>query len=134
MLTISCGFIVAQGDEDLEYSAENHNDEKAVKEKALKMEFKKFIEDGKYLFTFPKRVNRKGVITTSIFLFSTATLINFDEDVREAVQRNRGTTSDDIADFFEPLGRAEINLVECGLLYLAARISDDNYLKETSCP
>ncbi len=98
----------------------------------FKIRFHAFVEDGKFLFSFPKRINKKGMIMTGTFLLSTAVFVHFDEDLRDAVRRNRGEGLDRIADFFEPLGKAEINFAECGLLYLAARISDDDYFRETS--
>lgn len=102
-----------------------------AKANGFKTQFQNYMEDGKYLFSFPTRVNRKGVIITGVFLLSTAAFVHFDEDLRDGVQNNRESL-DRIADFFEPLGRPEINFVECGILYLAARISDDDYFRQTS--
>ncbi len=106
--------------------------EDKLKEEIEKTTFRQFLEDGKYLITFPKRVNKKGVIGTSLFFLSTAAVIHNDEEIRDAVQRNRSSSMNHMANFFEPLGRVEINLMECGLFYLVARISDDDFLKETS--
>lgn len=130
-LVFASSLLLAQEVINQKDDAEKENEDK-LKEEIEKTTFRQFLEDGKYLITFPKRVNKKGVIGTSLFLLSTAAVIHNDEDIRDAVQRNRSSSMNHVADFFEPLGRAEINLVECGLFYLVARISDDDYLKETS--
>ncbi len=131
ILAISCCFIFGQNIEGLKQKEADAGNETLIK-KSLNIKVREFLEDGKYLFTFPQRANKKGVATTSLFLLSTSSLIILDEDIRGAIRRNRSSGSDTVADFFEPLGRFEINLVECGLLYLGARVFDNEYMRESS--
>lgn len=131
MLIISSSLLFAEEGINHEEALGTEGEDK-LEEEIEKSTFGPFLEDGKYLFTFPKRANKKGARWTSLFLLSTAAVIHFDEYIREAVQESRSSCADSAAGFFEPLGRAEINLVECGLFYFAARLLDDDYLKDTS--
>jgi hypothetical protein len=90
-----------------------------------------FLDDGKYLFTFPRRPTKKGVILTSSWLAVTGYLITRDEDIREWVWENRNETSGKLERIFEPIGRAETGILFTGGTYLIGRWSNRPKLKKT---
>jgi membrane-associated phospholipid phosphatase len=91
-----------------------------------------FLDDGRYLLTFPSRPTRRGVVLTASVLAATGILVTRDEEIRDWVQENRTETSSNLESVFEPIGRVESGLVITGGAYLLGRWTHREKLRKTS--
>jgi membrane-associated phospholipid phosphatase len=89
--------------------------------KTFREALRTFGRDGGYLFTFPGRVNRKGVWATTGVLAATALVMNRDEEIRANVIESDRPAAGRLATKFEPLGRTEVEAAALGTMYLAGR-------------
>jgi len=80
-----------------------------------------FGSDGRYLFTFPKRANAKGVWLTTAFAAGTSILIEKDDAIREEVLEVQDHTAARIVGEFEPLGQSVVEGAAIGIAWLSAR-------------
>ncbi len=89
--------------------------------KTFRESFRTFVEDGRYLVTFPARTNARGVWLTAAFGAASALAMNRDGEIRDEVLESGSLTPGRMARKFEPLGRSEVEAVALGALYLTAR-------------
>jgi hypothetical protein len=115
-----------------EASAKADETSAKVQEESARETFKTFLDDGKYLLTFPSRPTRRGVILTASVVAATAILVTRDEEIRDWVEENRNETSSDLEEIFEPIGRAEMGALFTGGAYLLGRWSHRDKLRRTS--
>lgn len=66
--------------------------------------FLNIFSDTKYIFLSPFRWHTKDWLTASLVLGATGGLFLLDDEIRDFVQDERSTTTDDIAGVFEPFG------------------------------
>jgi membrane-associated phospholipid phosphatase len=83
--------------------------------------FRTFSRDGRYLVTFPARVNAEGVWLTAGVVAATALAMNRDEEIRANVIESDRPVAGRVATKFEPLGRLEVEAAALGALYFAGR-------------
>lgn len=91
-----------------------------------------FAADGRYLFTFPARTDRKGVWLTSGFVAGTALLIGRDDEIRREIVETDRRWAGRAATKFEPLGREYVEAAALGVFYWAARGTRDPRLIGTA--
>lgn len=91
-----------------------------------------FLEDGRYLFTFPKRAEPKGVWLTAGVVAGTLLLIGRDDEIRREVEESDRRGHDRIATKFEPLGRSHVAAAALGVAYLAGRAAGNRRAASTA--
>ncbi|MFQ5877477.1 MAG: phosphatase PAP2 family protein [Acidobacteriota bacterium] len=94
--------------------------------------FRTYLDDGRYLFTFPRRAHPKGAWLTAGLLAGTALLIGRDDEIRREVVESDEPALDDAAEVLEPLGRSEVEAAALGTFYLVGRISGNRRLRSTA--
>ncbi|MGH9750607.1 MAG: phosphatase PAP2 family protein [Candidatus Polarisedimenticolia bacterium] len=83
-----------------------------------------FVDDGKYLFTFPARPTRRGVWTTAAVVAGTALLIGRDDAIRRENLEHDSRDLDRAADRIEPLGKEWVAGAAIGAVWLLARTAE----------
>ncbi|MCZ6695105.1 MAG: phosphatase PAP2 family protein [Acidobacteria bacterium] len=91
-----------------------------------------FLDDGKYLLTFPSRPTRRGVFITASVVGATAYLVTRDEELRDWLEGHRSETTGDLERIFEPIGRAGSGFVITGGGWLLGRFFGRDRLRRTS--
>jgi membrane-associated phospholipid phosphatase len=91
-----------------------------------------FGADGRYLLTFPTRINRKGAWLTAGVVAGTALLIGRDDEIRREVVESDRRSLDRAADRIEPLGTYLVAGAGLGVFYLAGRAADRPRLASTA--
>ena len=94
--------------------------------------FKGFLADTAHIVTSPLRYNSSDWMKVAVVLGTTGILLAVDEDAQDFFQRNKSSTTDKISDWFEPLGRADIQAPVLGGLYLVGAFLDNDKLKRVS--
>jgi membrane-associated phospholipid phosphatase len=89
--------------------------------KTFRESFRTFAADGRYLVTFPSRVNARGAWLTAGVGVATALAMRRDAEVRDEVLESDSLATGRIARKWEPLGRSEVEAAGLGALYLIAR-------------
>ncbi|MBI4170039.1 MAG: phosphatase PAP2 family protein [Acidobacteria bacterium] len=100
--------------------------------KTFRESVRTFGADGRYLLTFPTRINRKGAWIAAGVLAGTALLIGRDDEIRREVQESDRRSLDRAADRFEPLGTYLVAGGSLGVLYLVGRGADHPRLASTA--
>ncbi len=101
-------------------------------ERPARETFRTFLDDGRYLFTFPSRPTKRGVVITSSVIAMTGYLITRDEEIRDWIEEHRSETSGDLESIFEPIGRAQSGFVITGGAWLIGRLTHRDKLTRTS--
>ena len=70
--------------------------------------FKGIVSDARYALTSPLRWDKNDWTTASIVAGVTGVFFALDEDIKEEVKKSRSSTTDDIANVFEPFGNSAI--------------------------
>lgn len=73
-----------------------------------------FVEDGVRIGAAPVWWKKKDWLRLGVLIAGTGVLVWQDDEIRETFQKNRGRTTDDLADIFRPFGAA--NYVQPALL------------------
>ena len=91
-----------------------------------------FLDDGRYLLTFPKRAEPKGIWLTAGVLAGTLLLVGRDDEIRREVQESDRRGPGRVATKLEPLGRSPVAAAALGVTYLAGRAAGNRRVASTA--
>lgn len=94
--------------------------------------FKSFLSDTYHILTSPMRWDTTDWIKASLILATTGGLITLDGEIQDFAQRNRTTTTDDIARIAEPFGNGLYLVSEMGIAYLVGSLIKNEKLRRAS--
>ncbi len=94
--------------------------------------FRAFLDDGRYLLTFPTRPTRRGTILTASVVGATGILLTRDEAILDWIGDHRSETSGDLERVFEPIGRIGSGFAITGSAWLLGRAAGRDRLRRTS--
>ena len=88
--------------------------------------FKEIFSDLKYVTTSPFRWDRRDWMTAGLVMGGTGFFIGLDEEIENFFEDTRNSTTDDLANIFEPFGNGIITIPTLAAFYLFGHF-DENY-------
>lgn len=80
--------------------------------------FLNILSDTKYIFLSPLRWKSRDWLKASLVLGATGVLFALDDDIQEFIQDERSSTTDDIANIFEPFGNGGYTFTGLAAFYV----------------
>ena len=88
--------------------------------------YKEIFSDLKYITTSPHRWDRTDWMTAGLVMGGTGFFIGLDEEIKNFFEDTRSSTTDDLANIFEPFGNGIITIPTLAAFYLFGHF-DENY-------
>ena len=88
--------------------------------------FKGIFSDLKYVTTSPSRWDRTDWMTAGLIVGGTGFFIGLDEEIENFFEDTRSSTTDDLANIFEPFGNGIITIPTLAAFYIFGHF-DENY-------
>ncbi|MGV7222143.1 MAG: phosphatase PAP2 family protein [Nitrospinales bacterium] len=117
---------------EAELASMNNDNTDYEKVELNKAYFKSFLTDSGNILTSPIRWNIQEWLTASLVVGITGGLMFVDEDIRDEIQENRSTFSDDLAKVGEAFGNGGYAVPSLGALYLAGHLMKNEKAKRAA--
>ena len=85
-----------------------------------------------YTATSPSRWDRKDWMTAGLVVGGAGLFIGLDEEIRDAFEDNRNSTTDDLSNIFEPFGNGAITIPALAGFYIFGHVVDNDRAKRTA--
>ena len=85
-----------------------------------------------YTATSPSRWDRKDWMTAGLVVGGTGLFIGLDEEIRDAFEDNRSSTTDDLSNIFEPFGNGAITIPALAGFYIFGHFDENDKAKRTA--
>lgn len=85
-----------------------------------------------YTATSPSRWDRKDWMTAGLVAGGTGLFIGLDEEIRNAFEDNRSSTTDDLSNIFEPFGNGAITIPALAGFYIFGHFGENDKAKTTA--
>lgn len=85
-----------------------------------------------YTATSPSRWDRSDWLTAGLVAGGTAFFIGLDEEIRDYFEDNRSSTTDDLANIFEPFGNGAFTIPALAAFYIFGHFDENEKAKRTA--
>ena len=85
-----------------------------------------------YTATSPLRWDQKDWMTAGLVVGGTGLFIGLDEEIRDAFEDNRSSTTDDLSNIFEPFGNGAITIPALAGFYIFGHFDENDKAKRTA--
>jgi hypothetical protein len=93
---------------------------------------KEIYSDLIYTATSPSRWDRKDWMTAGLVVGGTGLFVGLDEEIRDAFEDNRSSTTDDLSNIFEPFGNGAITIPALASFYIFGHFDENDKAKRTA--
>jgi len=94
--------------------------------------FKGMVSDLVYTATSPSRWDRSDWLTAGLVAGGTAFFIGLDEEIRDGFEDNRSSTTDDLAEIFEPFGNGAFTIPALAAFYIFGHFDENEKARRTA--
>jgi hypothetical protein len=85
-----------------------------------------------YTATSPLRWDQKDWMTAGLVVGGTGLFVGLDEEIRDAFEDNRSSTTDDLSNIFEPFGNGAITIPALAGFYIFGHFDENDKAKRTA--